>query len=92
MSQIILQPVAVVRSPFKRPEDVLGRGTTVEVEVASQFERELEGVERSSHLIIVGYFHKNMARAQGAAQRRHAPGQACGASLPDARSGQRRFP
>ena len=58
MSQLVLRPVAVVRSPFKRPVDVPGSGATVEIDVDSQFEGELEGVERSSHLIVVGHFHR----------------------------------
>ncbi len=79
MSQIVVQPVAVVRSPFKRAADVPGRGEIVEIEVDAQFERELEGVERSSHLIVVGWFHQKSASAPALVRRRQAQGLACGA-------------
>jgi len=80
MSPIVLHPVAVVRSPFKSTADVPGRGAIVEIEVDSRFERELEGVERSSHLIVVGYFHQVGGEGPAAARRwRHGRGQSCGA-------------
>jgi tRNA-Thr(GGU) m(6)t(6)A37 methyltransferase TsaA len=77
MSQIVLQQVGVVRSPFQKTADVPGSGAAVEIEVFAPFERELEGVDRSSHLIIVGYFHQRTHPAPGPGRRRH--GQACGA-------------
>jgi len=79
MSRFVLQEIGAIRSRYKRPADVPGAGATAEVEIFEPFQAELEGVERSSHLIIVGYFHDELSVAAVSRRRRHAPGPACGA-------------
>jgi len=56
-----LKPIEVVRSPFRRVEDVpRDCGAVVgEIEVFKEYEEGLEGVEESSHLIILWLFHKS---------------------------------
>jgi len=80
MPPIVLETVAVVRSPYKDAASVPGGGACVRIEVDPRFERELEGVERSSHLIVVGYFHER-GKGEPAAPRRwrHGRGKPCGA-------------
>jgi tRNA (Thr-GGU) A37 N-methylase len=79
MSQLLLKQVGVVRSPYKTAGEVPGGGAAADIVVDPEFEQELAGVERSSHLLVVGYFHRGrfqvsasrgvtLARAPGGAR------------------------
>ena len=56
-----LRPIGIVRSPFKRVEDVPREcGPTVgEIEVFKEYEPGLEGIEKGSHLIMLWLFHQS---------------------------------
>ncbi len=56
-----LRPIGIVRSPFKRVEDVPREcGSIVgEIEVFKEFDKGLKGINGVSHLIILWLFHKS---------------------------------
>lgn len=59
-----MNPIGVIRSPYKEPEGMPIQGTfkpEVEawVELNEEYSRGLEGLEDFSHAIILYYFHKS---------------------------------
>lgn len=62
MNEIILHPIGVIHSPYKKKEDIPCQGCRSErmgeVEVFSQYAEGLKDVEGFSHLILVYFFHK----------------------------------
>jgi tRNA (Thr-GGU) A37 N-methylase len=56
-----------------------GSGVVAAIQVDPRFEGALEGVERSSHLIVVRCFHEASATVNEALARRHARTTRCGA-------------
>jgi tRNA-Thr(GGU) m(6)t(6)A37 methyltransferase TsaA len=56
-----LRPIGIVRSPFKRVEDIPRecRSIVGEIEVFKEYEPGLEGIEKVSHIIILWLFHKS---------------------------------
>jgi tRNA (adenine37-N6)-methyltransferase len=52
-----LDPIGYVRSPCTSPREIPGEGVPAEVIVAPEYADALEGVELSSHLIVVGWLH-----------------------------------
>jgi tRNA (adenine37-N6)-methyltransferase len=79
MSQLVLQQVGVVRSAYRTTADVPGGGAPADIAVEARFEQELLGIERSSHLIVVGYFHRPSADAAAHLKRHRGHAQPCGA-------------
>jgi len=73
------QQVAVVRSPVRTPREMPGSGVPALIAVDPRFEAALEGVERSSHLIVIGCFHEASASPNADVGRRHPRTVPCGA-------------
>lgn len=62
MDEIVLRPIGVIHSPYKKKEDIPCQGCrskeTGTVEVFPEYAEGLKDVEGFSHLILVFYFHK----------------------------------
>ncbi len=61
-SQMIFNPIGVIRSPFKRPEGipiqpVAGRGVRGTVEVFDEYAPGLKDLDGFSHIILLYVFH-----------------------------------
>jgi tRNA-Thr(GGU) m(6)t(6)A37 methyltransferase TsaA len=79
MSLLVIRPVGVVRSRYLTPASLPNEGGPAELVIDERYSAELDGVERSSHLIVVAQFHL-LLRGDGPSvhpHRRHA--ERCGA-------------
>jgi tRNA-Thr(GGU) m(6)t(6)A37 methyltransferase TsaA len=56
--ELSVEPIGVVRSPCSSTRDIPREGIPAQVIVAPWYADALEGVELSSHLIVVGWFHE----------------------------------
>jgi tRNA-Thr(GGU) m(6)t(6)A37 methyltransferase TsaA len=54
----VVSPIGFVRSPCRDRGTMPGQGVTARIEVLPRYRAELIGVELSSHLIVVGWFHE----------------------------------
>jgi tRNA-Thr(GGU) m(6)t(6)A37 methyltransferase TsaA len=55
---VVVSPIGFVHSPCRDPEKMPGQGITARIEVLPRYRAELIGVELSSHLMVVGWFHQ----------------------------------
>ncbi len=69
-----LRPVGVVRAPFRTLSEVPPWGGPAEIVIAPDYAAALAGIERSSHLFVVGYLHTADRTTLVARPRRLAPG------------------
>jgi tRNA-Thr(GGU) m(6)t(6)A37 methyltransferase TsaA len=62
MKEITLHPIGIIRTPYKRREDIPCQGSrsdkTGVVEVFPRYAEGLKDVEGFSHLILIYHFHK----------------------------------
>src|SRR5450759_1945061 len=63
---VVVSPIGFVRSPCRDPEKMPGQGITARIEVLPRYRPELIGVELSSHVIVVGWFHEAHRPRRGA--------------------------
>jgi tRNA (adenine37-N6)-methyltransferase len=52
-----LRPIGIVRSPFKTTSAVSLQGGRATLEIHPDYADGLDGLERSSHLVVMGYLH-----------------------------------
>ena len=55
---VVVSPIGFVRCPCRDRRKMPGQGITARIEVLPRYRAELIGVELSSHLIVVGWFHE----------------------------------
>ncbi|MGI5837896.1 MAG: tRNA (N6-threonylcarbamoyladenosine(37)-N6)-methyltransferase TrmO [Chloroflexota bacterium] len=53
-----LRPVGVVRSPVADLDQMPFEGVPARLEIFPQFQEAMEAVEESTHIIVIGWFHK----------------------------------
>lgn len=62
MGKIILNPIGIIHSPYKRTEDIPCQGYRSakigEIEVYEEYAEGLKDIDGFSHIIILYYFHK----------------------------------
>lgn len=68
-----LQPIGVVRSSVVDPDQMPFEGVPARLEIYPQFEKGLEGVGGSTHLIVIGWFHQANRETLQVVQSRHGP-------------------
>lgn len=54
---LLMQPIGVVRSPYKITHAIPLQGGPAVLEIFPQFETGLEGLDGSSHLVVLGHLH-----------------------------------
>lgn len=54
---LVVRPIGVVRSPVKTPRDMPLNGARAVLEIHPEFEAALDGLENTSHLVVMGWFH-----------------------------------
>ena len=64
MEQIIIHPIGVIRSPYKKPEDIPIQGifrkeAEAQIELMEKYAAGLKDLEQFSHAIVLYYFHKS---------------------------------
>jgi tRNA-Thr(GGU) m(6)t(6)A37 methyltransferase TsaA len=62
--KIVLTPIGIIHSPYKKKEDIPIQGVFMPqgvgtIEVFEEYEKGLQDVEGFSHLIILYFFHKS---------------------------------
>jgi len=64
MEQIIIHPIGVIRSPYKKPADIPIQGVfkkeaEAQIELMEKYAAGLKDLEQFSHAIVLYYFHKS---------------------------------
>ena len=72
-SDIMIKPIGVVRSPFKKLEDVPIPGLSQQVEIFPQYTRALHRIEENSHLWLLLWFHQSNRTVLSTVPRRVNP-------------------
>lgn len=54
---LTLRPIGVVRSPIATPRDMPLNGVRAVLAIHPEFEAALDGLETTSHLVVMGWFH-----------------------------------
>lgn len=52
-----IRPIGIVHSPVANPEDMPYEGVPAHIELFPEYEKGLVGIERTSHLVVLGWFH-----------------------------------
>jgi len=74
MTQVHLQPIGVARTPFSEPRGIPRQGGgPARIEVFPPFRPALLGLERCSHLWIIGFFHTAQRDVLQARPRKTSP-------------------
>lgn len=76
---LILEPVGLVRSRFTTPDSLPGGGGPADLVIDPRHAAELDGVERSSHLLVVARFHREAPGRGHLAERHRGHAARCGA-------------
>ena len=71
---VVVSPIGFVRSPCRDPEKMPGQGINARIEVLPRYRPELIGVELSSHVIVVAWFHEAHRPRRGAVPTVHPVG------------------
>lgn len=64
MSEIVLQPIGFISSPFKKleeipPQSVYAKDKTAVIEIKEEYKEGLKDLEKHSHIIVQFYFHES---------------------------------
>ena len=58
MTEVTLRPIGIVRSPHRTAGSVPAEGSDATIEIHEPYRAGLRGIERNSHLIVLGWFDR----------------------------------